>query len=204
MANYIVVQDWMLDLGLSASEINALALIWGFTQDGQHTCHASREYIGRFCAIKEKANVSRMLNRMVEKGVISIDHTYGSISEYRVSEVVSKRHGGSVETTRGVVSKRHGGSVETTPPYNNVDNKSIIKSDSDASADAEPTPLPRRRKGSVPPTLDEVREYAAAHGASEDLATNFWLHYQGVGWKSGNTPLKTWYPIFLKWVKNSD
>ena len=38
---FVLVQDWMFDLGLNISEVMAVAVIYGFTQGGEHTCHAS-------------------------------------------------------------------------------------------------------------------------------------------------------------------
>lgn len=41
---FVLLQDWMFDLGLNPSEVIAVAVIYGFTQDGQHTCHVSLPY----------------------------------------------------------------------------------------------------------------------------------------------------------------
>lgn len=206
MENYVVVQGWMTRLGLTPSELLAFALIWGFTQDGRHTCHASSRYVASFCCLAESSSARRLLKRLEAKGVVAVTRHEGGVSEYTVAPAVCQNNtGGCVETTQGGASEQHGGCVETTQP---IDNISISNFDNVGSAPGgadcdAPASGKKRRKGQVPPSLEEVREYAAKHGASESLATDFWLHYEGVGWESGKTSIKAWYPIFLKWVKNS-
>jgi hypothetical protein len=114
MNNYVVVQDWMLDLDLTASELLAFALIWGFTQDGRHSCHPSLTYIGRFCGLKERATISRMLKRIADKGYLIIDSRVGELCEYSVNlKGIVETTKGIVETTKGVVETTKG-VVETT------------------------------------------------------------------------------------------
>lgn len=38
---FVLVQDWMFDLGLNISEVMAVAVIYGFTQGGEHTYHVT-------------------------------------------------------------------------------------------------------------------------------------------------------------------
>ncbi len=206
MENYVVVQGWMTHLGLQASELLAFALIWGFTQDGRHSCHASADYIGRFCCLAEKSSARKLLRRLEAKGMIIVTRHEGGVSEYRISpEAGLSQPRGEVVTTsvRGLSQPR--GEVVTTSA---IDNKSILMSDNveatpSGPASGTPAPGKNRRKGQVPPTLDEVLAYAAKCGVSSALANDFWLHYEGVGWKSGRTKIETWYPIFLKWAQKS-
>lgn len=51
---FVLIQDWMLDLDLSASETIAVAVVYGYTQDGEHTCHASVDYFGRMCKMSRR------------------------------------------------------------------------------------------------------------------------------------------------------
>ncbi len=78
---YVVVQDWMLDLGLNPSEVMAVAVIYGFTQDGEHWCHASVAYFGRMCGLKRSATV-RMLRRLVASGLVKRREMPGKVNEY--------------------------------------------------------------------------------------------------------------------------
>lgn len=78
---FVLLQDWMFDLGLTPSEVIAVAVIYGFTQDGQHTCHASIDYFGRMCKLKRRATVY-MLRRLEKMGIVRRVETLGKINEY--------------------------------------------------------------------------------------------------------------------------
>lgn len=78
---FVLLQDWMFDLGLNPSEVIAVAVIYGFTQDGQHTCHASIDYFVRMCKLKRRATVY-MLRRLEKMGIVRRVETLGKINEY--------------------------------------------------------------------------------------------------------------------------
>lgn len=78
---FVLLQDWMFDLGLNPSEVIAVAVIYGYTQDGQHTCHASIDYFGRMCKLKRRATVY-MLRRLEKMGIVRRVETLGKINEY--------------------------------------------------------------------------------------------------------------------------
>lgn len=78
---FVLLQDWMFDLGLNPSEVIAIAVIYGFTQDGMHTCHASVDYFGRMCKLKRRATIY-MLRRLEAAGLIKRTESLGKVSEY--------------------------------------------------------------------------------------------------------------------------
>lgn len=78
---FVLLQDWMFDLGLNPSEVIAIAVIYGFTQDGMHTCHASVDYFGRMCKLKRRATIY-MLRRLEAAGLIKRIESLGKVSEY--------------------------------------------------------------------------------------------------------------------------
>ncbi len=78
---FVLLQDWMFDLGLNPSEVIAIAVIYGFTQDGMHTCHASVDYFGRMCKLKRRATIY-MLRRLEAAGLIKRIESLGEVSEY--------------------------------------------------------------------------------------------------------------------------
>lgn len=89
---FVLLQDWMFDLGLNPSEVIAVAVIYGFTQDGQHTCHVSLPYFQRRCCI-DKRNVIKLLSRLEEYGILKVERRPGKMNEYSLDfEVVTKRH----------------------------------------------------------------------------------------------------------------
>lgn len=78
---FVLIQDWMYDLNLTASETIAVAIIYGYTQDGEHTCHAAAAYFARYCRITER-QVTKLLRRLEEKGIIRVTRRDGRVSEY--------------------------------------------------------------------------------------------------------------------------
>ena len=77
---FVLVQDWMFDLGLNISEVMAVAVIYGFTQGGEHTCHASLPYFQRRCALS-KQGVVAMLKRIEAKVILKVDRKSGKQEE---------------------------------------------------------------------------------------------------------------------------
>ena len=69
MASYVTIQDWMLDLGLTSSELMAYAVICSFGQDGKWF-QGSASYLGWWMGTKRKATVIEALNALVKKGLV--------------------------------------------------------------------------------------------------------------------------------------
>lgn len=123
---FVLLQDWMFDLGLNPSEVIAVAVIYGFTQDGQHTCHASLQYFQRRCCI-DKRNIIKLLSRLEEKGILKVERRSGKMNEYSLDfEVVTKRHP-CQNVTRDEKAKSGDVSSSLSPLHppipNNKDNK---------------------------------------------------------------------------------
>ena len=89
---FVLIQDWMFDLGLNPSEVIAVAVIYGFTQDGQHTCHASLPYFQRRCNMTKRGAI-KMLASLEEKGFLMVARKAGEQNEYSLNlEVVNSVH----------------------------------------------------------------------------------------------------------------
>lgn len=131
---FVLLQDWMFDLGLNPSEVIAVAVIYGFTQDGQHTCHVSLPYFQRRCCI-DKRNVIKLLSRLEEYGILKVERRPGKMNEYSLDfEVVTKRHQ-CRNVTRDEIAKSGGVSspLSPTPPIPiKKDNKYNLPSACDA------------------------------------------------------------------------
>jgi len=69
MASYVTIQDWMLDLGLTGTELMAYAVICSFGQDGKWF-QGSASYLGWWMGTKRKATVLDALSALVKKGLI--------------------------------------------------------------------------------------------------------------------------------------
>lgn len=124
---FVLLQDWMFDLGLNPSEVIAVAVIYGFTQDGQHTCHASLPYFQRRCALS-KQGVVDMLKRIEAKGILKVDRKSGKQNEYSLNFEVVKKLDQSENLTRQETTQNQSRNLTPFPhtPYpDNKDNKYI-------------------------------------------------------------------------------
>lgn len=124
---FVLVQDWMFDLGLNISEVMAVAVIYGFTQGGEHTCHASLPYFQRRCALS-KQGVVDMLKRIEAKGILKVDRKSGKQNEYSLNFEVVKKLDQSENLTRQETTQNPSRNLTPFPhtPYpDNKDNKYI-------------------------------------------------------------------------------
>ena len=131
---FVLVQDWMFDLGLNISEVMAVAVIYGFTQGGEHTCHASLPYFQRRCDMTKRGAI-KMLAKLEAKGILRVSRESGKLNEYSLDmEVVNSVHQctqftGELKTKSGELSSP----LSPTPPIPiNKDNKYNLPSARDA------------------------------------------------------------------------
>lgn len=123
---YTLIPDFMLDYDLTLTETVALAVIYGFCQDGESDFHGSYSYLARKCKVT-KSWAIKTVNSLIEKGYITKE-----VIEKRGVKFCSFRtvFGGGVENTlpvnkihRGSVENTLGGGVENTP--NNISTQNI-------------------------------------------------------------------------------
>ena len=67
--NYIVIADWMLELGLNTRELLTYALIYSFGQYNSYY-YGSLEYLAAWLGISDRTNAIRYLKPLVDKGLI--------------------------------------------------------------------------------------------------------------------------------------
>lgn len=125
---FVLVQDWMFDLGLNISEVMAVAVIYGFTQGGEHTCHASLPYFQRRCDMTKRGAI-KMLAKLEARGILRVSRESGKLNEYYLDmEVVNSVHQctqftGELKTKSGELSSPLS---PLHPPFpDNKDNKYI-------------------------------------------------------------------------------
>ena len=68
---YTIIPDFMLDYDLNMTEIVALAVIYGFCQDGKSDFHGSYNYLARKCKI-ERRSAMRIVGRLEQKGYVDM------------------------------------------------------------------------------------------------------------------------------------
>lgn len=186
--NYYIVFRWMRTaLGLSGNELNAFALVYSYSQDGQGC------YYGSLAATAELLGVSRqtainILKRLVEKEFITKEDTLVNgvkVCSYSTSQkillVVKKFDGGSKIFIPEVVKK--------FDPIIKSNNKDILNNSlSNAHA----------RGNFVKPTVEEIADYCAERGNGID-ARHFYDYYESNGWKVGRNPMRDWKATVRNW-----
>ena len=121
---YLIIPEWMLDLGLNTAERDAYALVWGFCQDGESDYHGSVSYVARWCGVRREAAV-RILRKLTDMGLLRKTEEPGHPSHYTtqgcaIIEGVRKSHTGCDEIAQPTCAEiAHDNKV--------VNNKEIIK-----------------------------------------------------------------------------
>lgn len=179
LKGYTNIPDWMLSLDLDVYETIILAVIYGFSQDGDSTFAGSQNYLARKAKCTRR-KVAMVLPKLVEMGLVSkIDRDVRGIHlcEYKVSPVFT-----------GCECHSQGGCEQDS--NNNIENENI-----DINS--------LYKKGSShfqKPSLDDIRAYCISRGNNVD-PEQFFNFYESKGWMVGKSPMKDWRACIRTWEK---
>lgn len=176
---YTNIPDWMLSLDLDVYETIILAVIYGFSQDGDSTFSGSQSYLAKKAKCT-KRKVAMALPNLVEKGlIIKIDRDVRGLHlcEYKVSPAFM---GDECHAPGGDECHAHN-NIENI----NIDNNSLYKRGSS-----------RFQK----PSLDDIRAYCISRGNNVD-PEQFLNFYESKGWIVGKTPMRDWRAAVRTWEK---
>lgn len=179
LKGYTNIPDWMLSLDLDVYETIILAVIYGFSQDGDSTFSGSQNYLARKAKCT-KRKVAMALPNLVEKGlIIKIDRDVRGLHlcEYKVSPVF-------------MGDECHSPGGDECHAHNNIENKNIDSI--------------YKRGGRSPfqkPSLEEVAAYCRERGNNIDPEA-FIAHYDSNGWMVGRNPMRDWRAAVRTWEKS--
>ena len=182
LKGYTNIPDWMLSLDLDVYETIILAVIYGFSQDGESTFAGSLKYLCQKAKCSRR-KVTMVLPKLVEMGlIIKIDKEVRGVHlcEYRVSPMCM-----------GGASDAPGGGACHAP--NNIDRENI---DIDSL----------HKEGSShfrKPSLDDIRAYCISRANNVD-PEQFFNFYESKGWMVGKTPMKDWRAAVRTWEKREN
>lgn len=136
---FIVILDWMLRLDLDLTETVILAIIYGFSQDGETTFRGSWKYL-EYHAKCSRRKVAKSLALLVERGLVKKTDVYqGGVKFCEYSACT----GGAwcapvVHEVQKVVHEMHGGGAPDAPNniIDNAKDKSLANRDNSAPARA--------------------------------------------------------------------
>ena len=180
--NYYNVQGWMVtELGLKGNELQAYAIIYGFSQDGVSEFVGSLQYISEWLSIERRSAI-RVLNSLTEKKLI-IKRVVKNGVDPNGYKAIRPVYTGSDNLSPEVVTKVHGGSDNLSPNNNRdtyIDNyKDINISESGKPkkkkygeyenvllTDEELDKLQKSYPNDWQERIDRLSEYIASKGAS--------------------------------------
>lgn len=173
---YTNIPDWMLDLDLDVYATIILAVIYGFSQDGESTFTGSQNYLARKARCSRQ-KVATTLPKLVEDGLlIKIDKDIRGVHlcEYRVHPKFTGCNG---ELQGGCNGELH----------NTIDINIKDKRD-------------KERTGFVKPSVQEVAQFCRERGNGID-AEEFVAFYESKGWMIGKNHMKSWKSAVITWEK---
>lgn len=195
-SRYLVINEWMLDLGLNDSELRAYALIYGFSQDRETGFRGSIDYIAHWCQVERRWAI-RVLKSLMEKGLVTKQSTPGQANIYYAKGVAStprvaptpqvyfNAQGGGLQRTKGVAP---------TPPNSIVDNiKDNIDTHSSPRACEDKTLYGDHVLLTAAEHDKLLRDYGPADTARLIETLDLWLANQK------KDPYKSHYAAIKKW-----
>lgn len=130
---YTIIPDFLLDYDLTLSETVALAVIYGFCQDGESDFHGSYNYLARKCRCSRQWAIE-IVASLVKKGLVQKEVTESKgvkSCSYRVTFRGSQESLPPVKKVyRGSQESLPGGSQESLPnniSIENINEKKDIK-----------------------------------------------------------------------------
>jgi hypothetical protein len=194
---WIPKEIW-LDNNLSWSE--KLLFVEINSLDGEDGCWAKNNYFAKFFNLT-KSHISRMINTLKDKNYISVEMTYK-----KGTKAIDKR---IIRVVKHYPPIRINAD---TPMCINADTPMCINADTPMCINAEDnntkinnTKIKKEiykekvQKVFVPPTLEEVKEYANKRNSYVD-AERFYDYYTAGKWiDSKGIPVRNWKQKFITW-----
>lgn len=207
------------ELDLTSTELIVYSTIYGFSHGNENQwCCVSQSYLATWARTTERS-VRRIIDRLIEKGLIIKEVRNGENGTYCAYKVFERSVSGEDTESTG------GEDTESAPPghrvrpypdtesaptsnniYNNINNnkENIIKENSESEKDSVPESS-ARKKGSkekfIKPTVEEIRAYCRERNNIVD-AERFYDYYESNGWKVGKNTMKDWKAAVRTWERN--
>lgn len=179
--SFVCIQSFMVnDLHLKGNELIIYAVIYGYTQDGQHWYYGTRAHLAEWCGAT-KGTVTNCLKSLMRKGYI----VRREIERPGYTEIQYQ----AVAENCNTLSK-----IDSTPNKNCSD--PLSKIDSIDNKDIDNKEIVGK------PTLEEVEKFMVGRGASKDYAHTFFDLYESQGWKKANgVKITDWKAAARNWLR---
>ena len=213
---YIKVQDWMIALPLGKVELLIYAFVYDLTEKGKFY-DGSTEYLSKLLSCSDRM-ARHAVEKLIDGGFIRAEKGVGrqralTACEPPVcgnplpeeTETDCRKSGNTLPQKRKQISAeteihcRKSGNTLPQPFYKN--NTSDNTSDNTSTSARAPAPAPAREATTKNPSLSEVKAYCESAGLKAVDPAAFHAHYEALGWKTGERPIKNWKALCLRWDK---
>ena len=214
--SHIVIDAYMLQLGLKGNELLIYALIAGFCQDGVSECWTSQETMAEWCGGISTRAVRDILQNLITKKLITkkeclnnnVKYSYKvveivpelSSNEQEVFSTQQEVFSGSDRNFFPVVQELSSGNNKIDNIYDNkIDNKTIKeKKEIKEKKKDLPETIERVFKK---PSVEEISSYCQERNNNIN-PEQFYDYYEANGWKINRNPMKDWKATVRNWERN--
>ena len=163
---FVTIQEWMLQFGLTPSELIALALIFGFSQDGPSKYSGSYEYLRYWLNVSTNHTISSILKTLTEKGLVEkVETRVGAIKrcEYRIAPGLKILYATSAKNAPATSAKNALNKYNATLNKDREDNKGDLSLSKRSESEANPPQFTEKERAFFEAMLVERRDQAKNH-----------------------------------------
>ena len=214
--SHIVIDAYMLQLGLKGNELLIYALIAGFCQDGVSECWTSQETMAEWCGGISTRAVRDILQNLITKKLITkkeclnknVKYSYKvveivpelSSNEQEVFSTQQEVFSGGDRNFLPVVQELSSGNNKIDNIYDNkIDNKTK-KEKKEIKEKKKDLPETKERVFKKP-SVEEISSYCQERNNNIN-PEQFYDYYEANGWKINRNPMKDWKATVRNWERN--
>ena len=214
--SHIVIDAYMLQLGLKGNELLIYALIAGFCQDGVSECWTSQETMAEWCGGISTRAVRDILQNLITKKLITKKECLNKNVKYsyRVVEIVpeissneqelfSKRpelSSGGYRNFLPVEQELFSGNNKIDNIYDSKIDNITIKEKKEIKEKKKDLPETKERVFKKP-SVEEISYYCQERKNNIN-PEQFYDYYEANGWKINRNPMKDWKATVRNWERN--
>lgn len=214
--SHIVIDAYMLQLGLKGNELLIYALIAGFCQDGVSECWTSQETMAEWCGGISTRAVRDILQNLITKKLITkkeclnknVKYSYKvveivpelSSNEQEVFSTQQELSSGSDRNFLPVVQELSSGNNKIDNIYDNKIDNITIKEKKEIKEKKKDLPETKERVFKKP-SVEEISSYCQERNNNIN-PEQFYDYYEANGWKINRNPMKDWKATVRNWERN--
>ena len=214
--SHIVIDAYMLQLGLKGNELLIYALIAGFCQDGVSECWTSQETMAEWCGGISTRAVRDILQNLITKKLITkkeclnknVKYSYKvveivpelSSNEQEVFSTQPELSSGGDRNFFPVVQELSSGNNKIDNIYDNKIDNITIKEKKEIKEKKKDLPETKKRVFKKP-SVEEISSYCQERNNNIN-PEQFYDYYEANGWKINRNPMKDWKATVRNWERN--